>query len=287
MLCTVWVWKSFSGDGDMEKKQQRKYKWEFDSGNKVRKNPVVWLLLQSSTEESFYNSFTEYILLTETQKALFFNVLMCVSISTWQACAPHIQKHILMAIKSRKTFYTILTLPPKALAHGQLQREWCSVAWACIGCFQVFPLLCQLTQSVFGSSVSEWGINQISKTVLWTLTDVLQMLGCVYWVSLRTCSTEFQDAEFQESSLARIKQTLQRSSMWGKDFLWLGDNLNSHHASLSFLYFSASFSYAVPTWARDIVEATQASCLSLHSPESSLWEKFSVRCGKQKPCCHC
>jgi len=49
MPCTVWVWKSFSDDGKMEKKQQRKHTREIESGNKVRRNPVFWLLLQSAT----------------------------------------------------------------------------------------------------------------------------------------------------------------------------------------------------------------------------------------------
>lgn len=139
----------------------------------------------------------------------------------------------------------------------------------------------------------EWGINQISKTVL-TLDRALKgvlvshRLGCIYWVSLRTCSTEFQDTEFQESSLASIiNWTLQRSKVWEKGFLWLGDNPKSCHTSLSFLYFPVSFTYAASNLGEKHSAGNTGKCLSLHSPESSLWENFSVHWGKQKPCCHC
>lgn len=174
-----------------------------------KKIPVVWLLLKSAAIKTLLQlySFTEYILLKETQKALFFNLLMCMSMSMWQAHALQLQKHIMMTIKWRtSTFCTILTLLPKALAYGQLQREWCFVACACISFFQVFPLLYLASNSHVLSfeAVSECGMNQISKTVLWTLKGVWvpQTLG------LGSLRTEFQDTEFQDSPLTRINQTL-------------------------------------------------------------------------------
>lgn len=102
---------------------------------------------------------------------------------------------------------------------------------------------------------------------------VPQSLGCVYWVSLRTCSTEFQDTEFQSFSLARINQTLQRSNMCGIGFLWLGDNPNSHHASLSFLYFPVSFTYAVSNLGKKHSGGNINKCVFHYTVLSHLYRK--------------
>lgn len=181
-----------------------------------------------------------------------------------------------MAIESRRTFCTILTLPPKAFAHGHLQHEWCSVACAYSSCFWVFPLLCLASNShnLSLEAVSKWGINQISKTVLWTLEGVWvpQTLERVYCVGLRTYSTEFQ-----ESSWTRINQTLQRSNVWGKGFLWLGDNPNSRHPSLPFLYFPTTFAYAVPTWA-----GNAGKCVFHYTALSHLYGKTFLYAGGSK-----
>lgn len=134
MPCTVRVWKSFSDEGNMEKKQQRKYKWEIESENKVRKKPVDWLLLQSAPlkillQQLYWIHFTE----GNSEGSVLQHISVYMSMSMWQACALHVQKHTLMAIKSRtQTFCATLT---KALAHGQLQHEWCLAACACIRCF--------------------------------------------------------------------------------------------------------------------------------------------------------
>lgn len=41
MPSTVWVWKRFYKECNMEKKQQRKYRWETEPENKVRRTTTT------------------------------------------------------------------------------------------------------------------------------------------------------------------------------------------------------------------------------------------------------
>lgn len=148
MSCTVWVWKSFSDEGNMEKKQQRKYKWEIESGNKVRKKTVVWLLLQSASVKILLQQLY-WIHSTEgnSEGSVLQHINVYVHEHVAGTCTSHTEVPM-MAIKSRtQTFCTVLTLP-KALAHRQLQHEWCLAACACVSCFQMFPLLCLASNSI-------------------------------------------------------------------------------------------------------------------------------------------
>lgn len=95
MPCTVWVWKSFSDEGNMEKKQQRKYKWEIESGNKVRKKPVVWLLLQSVTvkillQQLYWVPFTE----RNSEGSVLQHIYVYVHQHVTGTCTSHTEAHI-------------------------------------------------------------------------------------------------------------------------------------------------------------------------------------------------
>lgn len=143
MPCTVWVWKRYS-ESNMEKRQQRKFKWEIETiwnnwnkGNKVRKKYNSSVML-SATVKILPQELYLICKLTEGCSELY--VLQHVIVSVHEH--NYLQKHVFKIWCGRKLniFCVVLTLFSKALSHREFQHEWCLVPCACISC--VLPLLC-------------------------------------------------------------------------------------------------------------------------------------------------
>lgn len=151
MPCTVWVWKRFYDEGNMEKKQQRKHTGETDPGNKVEKNTVR---LITNTVSKCKNPSATALLHTfywNSEGFVLQHINMYAHENVTSTCTSHTEAHI-DGHKAKNSNFLCNFNSSSIKLISQTASAWMVLACRCLDqLFSSVPSVVQLTQSVFGS----------------------------------------------------------------------------------------------------------------------------------------